>query len=284
MNYFKIFNESDKHNGFQYVDGLNIDSIPFNDKPYQSYVEGGFYFSDAEYICEFLDYGNYIREVSIPDDAKMVKDPDGNKWRTDKLFLHERKDLKKVETWEWMIKQGINIHVKNDSALRWSASKGHIDVVKFLVENGADIHADNNNALRCAVDNGHIDVVKFLVENGADIHADNDESLRCSAFNGHIDIVKFLVENGANIHAENDYALRCSAFNGHIDIVKFLVENGADIHADNDYVLRCCVYKCHTEIIDYLKSSIKQQKIIKIITRIKNKIISIIYKLYHRIK
>jgi hypothetical protein len=197
MKYYKIFNESDKHNGFQYVDGLNIDSIPFNDDPNDSCVKGGFYFSDAEHICEFLGYGNYIREVSLPDDAKMVKN--GNKWRADKLFLHERKDLRKdlrkVETWEWMIKQGINIHAKNDEALRYSAYYGHIDVVKFLVENGADIHAKNDEALRWSADNGHIDVVKFLVKNGADIHTENDSALRCSAHNGLFDIVKFLVEN-----------------------------------------------------------------------------------------
>jgi hypothetical protein len=103
MKYFKIFNEEDNHNAFQYKDGLNIDSIPFNDDPNKSCVEGGFYFSDAEHICEFISYGNYIREVTIPADAKMVKDPDGNKWRADKLFLNERKDLRKLETWEWMI-------------------------------------------------------------------------------------------------------------------------------------------------------------------------------------
>jgi len=61
MKYYKIFNENDNHKGFQYVDGLNIDSIPFNDDPNQSCVEGGFYFSDVEHICEFLEYGNYIR-------------------------------------------------------------------------------------------------------------------------------------------------------------------------------------------------------------------------------
>jgi len=178
MKYFKIFNEEDNHNGFQYVDGLNVDSVPFNDDPTKSCVEGGFYFSDTEHICDFLFYGKYIREVSIPDDAKMVKDSDGNKWRSDKLFLNERKDLSKVETWEWMIKQGINIHAWDDYALRWSASNGNINVVKFLVENGADIHAMDDETLRWSAENGHIDVVKFLVENGADIHVENDYPLK----------------------------------------------------------------------------------------------------------
>jgi hypothetical protein len=54
MKYFKIFNESDNHNGFQYVDGLNVDIIPFNDDPNESCVEGGLYFSDVEHICVFF--------------------------------------------------------------------------------------------------------------------------------------------------------------------------------------------------------------------------------------
>jgi len=160
MKYFKIFNEEDKHNGFQYVDGLNIDIIPFNDDPTESCAEGGFYFSNADHICEFLNYGNYIREVTLPDDAKVLKDR--NKWRADKLFLHERKNLSKVETWEWMINQGINIHAYNDYALRLSAIRGHIDVVKFLLENDADIHADDDWALRWFAKNDNIDVVKFF--------------------------------------------------------------------------------------------------------------------------
>jgi hypothetical protein len=160
MKYYKIFNEEDKHNGFQYVDGLNVDSVPFNDNPNDSCVEGGFYFSDADHICNFVEYGNYIREVTLPDDAKMVKD--GNKWRANKLFLNERKDLRKVETWEWMIKQVINIHAGNDYALSWSAYHGHFDIVKFLVENGADIHADDDYALRYSTEKGHKEVVEYL--------------------------------------------------------------------------------------------------------------------------
>jgi len=254
--YFKIFKESDNHKGFQYKDSLNIDSIPFNDNPNDSCVEGGFYFTDGDHICEFLNFGNYIREVSLPDDAKMVKN--GNKWRANKLFLHERKeDLRKVETWKWMVDQGINIHTDNDQALRWSASNGYIDVVKFLVQNGADIHADNDYALRWSTSNGYIDVVKFLVQNGADIHANDDLALRWSASIGHIDVVKFLIENGADIHAWDDYALRYSAYHGHIEVVKFLVQNGADIHADNDWALRWFVENGHTEIVEYLKEKMK---------------------------
>jgi ankyrin repeat protein len=79
-----------------------------------------------------------------------------------------------------------------------AAKDGHLETVQYLIENGADIHADNDYALQWAAGNGHLDVVRYLVENGADIHADNDLALRYTAGNGHLDVVRFLVENEAD--------------------------------------------------------------------------------------
>jgi hypothetical protein len=85
--YYKITNKRENHRDFQYKDGLNIDIIPFNDNPNESCVPGGLYFTSLEHIIEFFNYGRWIREVKIPKDAKVIKDPDGNKWRADKIIL-----------------------------------------------------------------------------------------------------------------------------------------------------------------------------------------------------
>jgi len=62
--YFKITNSIENHHGFQYYDGLNILKEKFNDDPTASCVPGGLYFTDAEHILEFLDYGIYLRAVT----------------------------------------------------------------------------------------------------------------------------------------------------------------------------------------------------------------------------
>ena len=65
----------------------------------------------------------------------------------------------------YFVKEGADIHAKDDEALRWAAWKGHLGVVKYLVERGANVHAediDSNDALRLAAENGHLDVVKYL--------------------------------------------------------------------------------------------------------------------------
>ncbi len=218
--YLKITNSEENHNNLQYQDGLIIDPVPFSYKG--SCCPGGIYFTTPEYICNFLDYGIYVREITIPEDAEMVQDPQGDKWRASKVILGNRRDLREVDTWKWLIQNGIDIHFYYEYALRYASSNGHLEVVKCLVENGADIHAHNNQSLRCASRKGYLEIVKFLVENGADIHTYYDEALSNSSGNGHLEVVKYLVEKGADIHASGDEALRSASENGHFEVVKYL--------------------------------------------------------------
>jgi hypothetical protein len=53
-------------------------------------VYRGIYFTTPEFICRFLGYGIYIREVTIPEDAEMVEDPTGDKCRASAVILGER--------------------------------------------------------------------------------------------------------------------------------------------------------------------------------------------------
>jgi hypothetical protein len=95
--YLKITNAEENHHGLKYHDGLNIDPVPFSKDG--SCVPGGIYFTTPEYIFDFLDMGVYVREVTIPEDAEMVRDPDGNKWRASKVILGPRRDIWSVGTW-----------------------------------------------------------------------------------------------------------------------------------------------------------------------------------------
>jgi hypothetical protein len=173
--YYKITNESEIHNGLQYQDGLVEDILSFAQEG--SCCPGGIYFSDEKNILEFLNYGVFIREIEIPNDAQMVKDPRGGKWRASKVFLHPRKDLRDVSTWKFLIESGIDIHAKDDEALRLASFYGHLEVVKVLIEAKANVHAKDDEALRVASKNGYLEVVKVLLEAGANIHAKDDEAL-----------------------------------------------------------------------------------------------------------
>ena len=132
--YFKITNYNENHNGFQYVDGLNILCEEFNDDPNKSCCAGGLYFTNAENIFKFLDYGIYLREIILPTenpDFRMIKDKD-DKWRANMIVLGKRYDLSNVETFQYLVEKGANIHACSDFALKWSKLKGHTEVYKFL--------------------------------------------------------------------------------------------------------------------------------------------------------
>jgi hypothetical protein len=218
VKYYKIIAENRTHCGYKFTEGLNTDPLPWN--PDVNCKPGGFYFSDAENICGYVNYGPWICKIEVPEDVEIAKKK--TKYKAHEIILGKFKDLRKIKTWKWMIKQGVNIHADDDFALHYAARIGYLELVKFLVEQGANIHADNDLALRWAAEKGHLDIVKFLVEQGANIHADNNSALRWAAHYGHLDVVKFLVKNGADVHACENWALHWAAFCGHLDVVKYL--------------------------------------------------------------
>jgi len=72
MDFYKITNEEEIHNRMHYKTGLNVDVIPFN--PSGDYEKGGIYFS-REDILASLNYGTWIRKVTLPEDAQIYENP-----------------------------------------------------------------------------------------------------------------------------------------------------------------------------------------------------------------
>ena len=156
--YLKITNSNETHHGLKFKRGLIEDPLKWNNDA--NCEPGGIYFTTPKYICKFLEYGIWLREVTIPDDAKISHGY--KKSKANKLIFGKRRDLRKIETWEWLVSIGADIHAWNDYALRMASRNGHLDIVKYLVSKGADIHAWNDYALRMASLNGHLDVVNYL--------------------------------------------------------------------------------------------------------------------------
>lgn len=92
MKFYKITNLHEKHYGMQYTTGLNVDIREFN--PRGSCNAGGLHYA-REDILYFLNYGVWLREVTIPEDAKEYKDPQEfpSKWKADKIILGERREI-----------------------------------------------------------------------------------------------------------------------------------------------------------------------------------------------
>jgi len=164
MNFYKITNKGENHNDLQYKTGLNVDVLPWN--PEGDCEPGGIYFS-REDILAFVDYGPWIRRVTIPSDVEIYENPrEPKKWKAHKVILGERRKID-VNVVRDLLKQGANVHTGDDWSFRWASKNGHLEVVKLLIKHGADIHAVDDWALKESSRNGHLEVVKLLIEHGA---------------------------------------------------------------------------------------------------------------------
>src|SRR5690349_5275845 len=99
--YYKITNKDENHNGYQYYDGLNILDKPFEKDG--SCVSGGLYFTSIKHIFKYLSYGCYLREIKLPNDCQWMMDPEGDKFRADKLIFVNRYELADPKTFQMLI-------------------------------------------------------------------------------------------------------------------------------------------------------------------------------------
>jgi len=98
VHYVKILSSDLVHNGFKYKEGLNVDILPFD--PSGSCKPGGLYFTDLKNFCKFLDYGNLVADVTIPDDAQVYADggdaTSPYKWKADRIILSNIRPIEKI--------------------------------------------------------------------------------------------------------------------------------------------------------------------------------------------
>lgn len=280
--YYKLTNKREKHYDFQYKNGLNILTQPFNDNPNDSCIEGGFYFSDAKNIFNFLDFSSYyLRKIKLPTsdpDFKMVRDPLEDKWRCNKIILGERLKLSDPEVYKLLLSEISNNYdrilnyssfhgnlrvikflvangfpINNDDALILSSSNGHLSTVKFFVKHGVDIDVKKRTALLRASMHGHLNVVKFMVEKAGCTNQEwINAAMRYAAYEGYLNIVAYLLDQGANIHIFDNEVLTTASRNGHLALVKFLVKNGANVCAGQNRALQCASENGHLNVVKFL--------------------------------
>ena len=169
---------------------------------------------------------------------------------------------------------GINIHVDNEVAFRWSCANGHLDVAQWLHSLcSVNIHANKEYAFRLSCKYGYLNVAKWLHSLGRsvakatdqpavcgqgniDIHIYDEAAFEESCQNGHLDVAQWLYSLGdINIHADNEYAFRWSCGKNHWAIVQWLCSlGGIDIHAYSDFAFRISCENGHFSMAKWLHS------------------------------
>jgi ankyrin repeat protein len=226
MNYYKITNEKEMHRRVQYATGLNVDIRPFD--PTGSCKPGGLYFA-REDILAFIDFGPWLRKVTLPDDARVYEEPGTiKKWKADKILLGERCRID-TDVIKRLISEGANIRANNDMLLRYACKHGMSDIVQICIENCANVSVEYGTPLRLAISHSHLDIAKMLIENGADVDSDHGHALFYACESGSYEIVKFLIEKGASVDMQNGRAVHVACSWGHTDVVRLLLEHGAKV-------------------------------------------------------
>ena len=83
----KFTSENENHNGIQYHDGLNTDIYNFDISKGEC-SSGGLYFTSKENIAEWIKNHEYVRIVTIPDDARICIYE--TKFKSNKIILEPR--------------------------------------------------------------------------------------------------------------------------------------------------------------------------------------------------
>jgi hypothetical protein len=86
MQFYKLLSSNLRHRGFQYKEGLNIDTKEFN--PKGNCEPGGLYYTSYEWIGRwFCPEWPLIADVTLPPDARIYPEPCRTQWKADRLVL-----------------------------------------------------------------------------------------------------------------------------------------------------------------------------------------------------
>ncbi len=98
---YKLTNYTSCHNGFQFKEGLNIDTIPFNTT--RECSPGGMYFTTSDDFYRYLMYNDkkmyWVYDVEIPPEAKVHYEPNG-KAKTDRFILKNKRPISELKEWD----------------------------------------------------------------------------------------------------------------------------------------------------------------------------------------
>jgi hypothetical protein len=162
----------------------------------------------------------------------------------------------KRDTVKQIIEKGVTEQEKNE-ALVDAAIKGHTDMIKYLVKQGADVHYRNDAALIYTAEEGNIEAVKFLLEKGADANARGGEALYNVIAYSHnskpksrMKIAKMLIERGVKLSRETATELLRQVQPA--GLIEILESFGGDIHQYYETPLRLAIYDEDVETFEYL--------------------------------
>ena len=141
---------------------------------------------------------------------------------------------------------GANVNAPNAygwTALYWSSSRGHKEIVELLIANGADVNVQSDigyTPLEGATENNHTEIADLLRKHGGKSGVEPSIHVAAGAAGrkGNIEAVKRYLAAGTDVDArdaEDKTPLQHAAYWGHKEIAELLIAKGADVNAKDEY-------------------------------------------------
>lgn len=163
MDYYKVCSEDPF-----YKFGLNIWGNEFNDDPtmeYSGYDCGGIHFTSFG-ILSFLDSGDVLRKVEIPQGARVVEVKGyPGLFRTDKVILGKKEKLTYSRIVK-LVEEGADPNISGFYPFQWAVRSGRSDLVKFFSKFGVTPSYHGYLPLCVAVRADNVYALKLLFELG----------------------------------------------------------------------------------------------------------------------
>lgn len=212
IEFFKLTNESECHNGFHFKTGLNIDDLPFNYNVYDPCGMGRLYFAPSDAVLGWIKPDHrFIRKVHIPDDEEDVvlfsaTHDNGKIYRPAKIgshsiILEDAMDLKEMSTWITLIKKGCVNETTLYGVYIWTlCNPGMMGILDLFQEFNLmkyDYPLILERLYNVALQSNNSQIAKLLDKraklNKREIHT-SDETVRICIRNNYLDSLQYLIE------------------------------------------------------------------------------------------
>ena len=133
-----------------------------------------------------------------------------------------------VQTLNYVLERNMDPSARNNWAIRWASTNGHLSVVDQLMRDPRVDPSDHYNlAIREASMNGHLAVVDRLLQDPrVNPRVYDNEPIRYASEYGHLSVVERLLEDPlVDPNDRDNYAIRYASENGHHEVVKRLLQD-----------------------------------------------------------
>lgn len=177
-------------------------------------------------LCSYACQGNL---KGIYDLTNKCGDPDILKSPLGYTALCEASAGGHIRIIKYLMKKGVNVESRSDSALIYAGRNGHVSVIDFLIKRGASRYDQDGyyDTLKIALMNGHLDVFRYFIAEKYPVCY--NEAIRFTYDGGFVDVAKKLIDEYCLYNNDLSNSMIYFAKNGKCDMIEYLLNKSKRI-------------------------------------------------------